>query len=328
MPGVEAPLRDWQKFATSKGLYSDIVNTGIAKQPQIFLLARLPELLPVDVDRSADRTPPGTPPKGLIIRVTHFTSPEGLFSLLNSNDPIMQVAKKHNLAVLTFTTETHWQTHRSYDQINRWEQQEQDRNFDRLAASWRQGVMKMVSAFNIPAEGFLMYGYSRGAHYSHRLVLREPRIFQAVHVHVGNSYDRPNLGASDVVWLISTGDMDRGEKNALQFYRNCARMNYPAIFQRSRGLGHSQSARTISMAAAFFEMVLTRRQELADEGSKSLTADVSQSIRQEIQSGEFTGDYWNERVLRGSLGGTIADEFQIPLPTDAGFLKAWGSFRE
>ncbi len=328
MPGIEAPLKDWHAYAASKGLYSDIVTTGIARQPEIFFLAHLPGRSSLVAKRSATEKDPDLAPKGLIIRVTHFTSPGGLFSLLDSNDPIMQVAKRHELAVLTFTTETHWHTHRSYDQINHWQRQEHDRNFDRLAASWRQGVMKMAAAFDLPTEGFLIYGYSRGAHYSHRLVLREPRIFQAAHVHVGNSYDRPNLKASDVVWLISTGDMDNGEANALQFYRNCTKMNYPAIFQRSRGLGHSQSRHTIAMAAAFFEMVLTRRAELSAQNSRSLSADVSRSIRQEMQNGDFTGDYWNERVLQRSLRHTIADDYQIPLPSNSRFLKAWGTYRE
>jgi len=151
------PVSLWAQTKTdishSVRLMERKVDTGVPGQPEIQLILRLPD----------GHTPDGPTAKGVLAFCTWQGETDSLRKRLASNeDELVKYAKKHQLALLTWNTATLWQTGKSYDQIKRSQLQGQDQDFDKVARAWKTGVGKLCKEFNLPQDGYLLYGISRG----------------------------------------------------------------------------------------------------------------------------------------------------------------------
>jgi len=293
-------------------LYERVVKTWEDSQPEITLLLRRP------VGHTAE-TPTAS---GVLAFCTWEKEDASLRKrLLNDNDPLVSYARRKNLAVLTWNTATLWKTGKSFDQINRAERRSQDAAFDAVARAWERGVKEICAEQGLPQTGFLLYGISRGAHWSGRLALRAPERFLAVALHVANSYEKPTGSAAGPLWLVSSGDLDIGRNNAMAFYRLCQSKGMPIIFKVANGLGHASSPEIERLRDGFFDYALEVRQRSAD---KEAPASVMLS---DLRQGGLTGDLLTQEVYRGAGAAVVPVAQRVPLP-DETLAKVWGFLRK
>lgn len=299
------------KQAPPVNLIEQIVQTGEASQPEIKLLLRLP-------DGHTAETPTA---KGVLSFCTWEMEDASLRKrLLNDSDALVLYAKRHQLAILTWNTATLWQTGKSFNQISRSERQAQDQTFDAVARAWERGVKQLCKDHALPQTGFLLYGISRGAHWSGRLALRTPETFLAVHIHVANSYEKALGSARGPLWLVSSGDLDIGRDNALAFYRLCQSKGFPILFKVANGLGHATSPEIERLRDAFFDYALETKQRAGTEPPSVVMLD-------DLKRAALTGDLLTQEVYRGPEADIVPVAQRVPLP-DVKLAKAWGFLRK
>ena len=294
-----------------KPLYERVVKTGEESQPEIILLLRVPK----------GHTPETPVAKGVLAFCTWEMEDTSLRRrLLNDADPLVLYAQRNRLAILTWNTATLWKTRKSFNQISRSERRAQDETFDTVARAWERGVKQLCKEQNLPQNEFLLYGISRGAHWSGRLALRAPEKFLAVHIHVANSYDKALGSSAGPLWLVSSGDLDIGRDNSTAFYRLCQARGFPIVFKVANGLGHAGSPEIERLRDAFFDYALEVRQR-ADKESPSAV------MLGDLRRAGLTGDLLTQEVYRGSEANIVPAPQRVPLP-DEKFAKAWGFLRK
>ncbi len=242
---------------------------------------------------------------------------------------IIRYAEEHHMAVLTWGTAEAWDKHLNTEEMEREKQKEFDRNFDLLANAWERGVKELShEAGDIPTQNMLLYGMSRGAQWAHRLALRKPNYFLAVHVHIPSSFDKPTLEANTPLWLVTTGELETGYERAKLFYSECREMNYPIIFKAIEGLGHQGSGIADNLGAKFFDYALANK-HLRDDFDKQRTTAISKlKLRasgpwiESFRTPEYVGDVVNQECFPLTQASLVPLGFRVPLPTKA-LAEAW-----
>ncbi len=289
------------------------VETGVPEQPEIRFYLRLPE----------GHAPEKPMAKGVLAFCTWEGEADSLRSRLASDtDELVRYARKRGLALLTWNTATLWKTGKSHSQIGRREFQGQRDDFDKVARAWESGVGKLCKEQNLPQDGYLLYGISRGAHWCGRLALRAPERFLAVHIHVANSYDKPSFAAAQPLWLVSSGDLDRGRDNAVAFYRECRAKGYPMILKVINGLGHANHPEANTLRTEFFDYALRKKERAMREQITPGRLMVA-----ELASSGLTGDVLSQEVYRGADAAKIPEGQRVALP-DEKLARAWGFLRK
>jgi len=256
------------KLAEEAALDFVEVPTGVEAQPTLKMFLRLPDGLPPDrealdlrarIETSEDDR---EPPAGVLVYLTWKTEPASLVQIATSErSDLVAWAREHRLAIVVFDVHKHWRTHWSYDRLDRSELRKQDNDFDLLTKAFRRGMDEFTRRHQLPEDGYLLYGISGGAHWGHRLAMRLPERFLAAHVHVANSYDKPERRANEVIWLVTTGDMDSGAAAARRFYDDAYALGYPIVFKMGRALGHSDRSDIRELGLRFFDHVLALESE-------------------------------------------------------------------
>lgn len=286
------------------------VKTGETTQEELKLILRLP----------AGHSPETPTAKGVLAFCTWENEEASLRKRLqNEDDPLVKYAVKNKLAILTWNTATLWKTGKSFDQISRLERRKQAQVFDAVARAWERGVKQLCAEHGLPHTGILLYGISRGAHWSCRLALRNPERFLAVHIHVANSYDKVTQSAQGPLWLVSSGDLDRGRENAIAFYRECQSRGFPIVLKIANGLGHSSSPEIERLRDAFFDYAM----EVQELSGESAPASVMLS---DLQRAGLTGDLLTQEVYRDGEADILPLPQRVPLPHEK-FAKVWGHLR-
>lgn len=292
-------------------LLERVAKTGESSQEEIKLILRLPP------GHTAE-TPTA---RGVLAFCTWEQEEASLRKRLqNSDDPLIKYATKHKLAVLTWNTATLWKTGKSFDQISRQERKNQDQVFDSVARAWERGVKQLCTEHALPQGGFLLYGISRGAHWSCRLALRYPKRFLAVHIHVANSYDKAVGSAAGPLWLVSSGDLDRGRDSALAFYRLCQSKGFPIVLKVANGLGHSGSPEIDRLRDGFFEYAFEAAGLAGDAGAAAV-------MLEDLKTSGLVGDLLTQEVYRGAEIHIVPESQKVPLPHEK-LARAWGHLRQ
>ncbi|NJK92216.1 MAG: hypothetical protein HC904_10525 [Blastochloris sp.] len=167
---------------------------------------------------------------------------------------MLKYASENNLAVLTWSTPGKWSAAKSSDELARKELKKVDDMFDDYAVMWEKGVAEFVKDTGIPESDYLLYGFSRGAQWAHRLALRKPERFWAINIHVNSSYDIPTAIGSECLWLVTTGDLEHGYAGGKRFYAQSMALGYPMIFKAQEKLGHSSCMEVETLRDLFFDL--------------------------------------------------------------------------
>lgn len=226
---------------------------------------------------------------------------QGLFKFANDN----------KLAILAWGSRHLWVSGKNYDDLTREQADRIDREFDLVANGWERGVKELSKKYGLPEKNFLLWGMSAGSHWAHRLCLRKPEYFAAIHIHVATSYDKPTPSAASVLWCVTTGEKDPGYKRSIRFYEECRRLNYPIIYKAIINLGHAGHPATTNLGFEFFKHALRSKVFSEQTPPKEAIDDQTSSFSAPL----FYGDIINQSVHPSTELQWIPQEFCTPLPS-------------
>jgi hypothetical protein len=207
-------------------------------------------------------------------------------------------------------------------------QREFSRSFDFLSDAWARGVKEFGIEAGIPQNDFLLYGISRGAQWAHRLAIRKPEYFLAVHVHVPSTFDKPLPNANGPLWLVTTGELEYGYERAKTFYSECKGMGYPMIFKAFVGLGHAGSPLADALGIKFFDYALTvqsqrdEHEKWRDRLTKKTTVTTKDPWLKDFKIPAFYGDIVNQEAFPIAQAQMIPLALRVPLP-NKDLAEAW-----
>jgi hypothetical protein len=292
------------------------------------------------------RYPQGLSPKdkvnGVLADVTWINekkSLEGWIKRPSSSDSIFQFADRHNLAVMT------WNTAEMYDNADSFtvaanDERNPDHAMEQCFRTWKLAVDQLSRNYNLPDSGFLIYGESRGAQWAHRIVLRCPEKFLAIHININSSYEEPTPEASHCLWLLTTGELEHGNQAARIFYHKAQALNYPILLRIYPGRAHEEFPEEKMLGLQFFEYAL----KLRDQQLKAMAADratdlaatpsavsedkpllLDDSLLSDFRKPSYYGDLLNGDVYSASLVALLPESQRVGIP-DADIAKIWGYF--
>lgn len=230
---------------------------------------------------------------------------------------LLEFAEQNQLAMVAFGQPARrgWNRTVSSDQLSSREAAEQDRKLDASAREWSRIVGQFARKYGIPENDWLMYGLCGGAQYAHRIALREPERFKAVHVHYGGSYDIPTPRAKDLFWLVTSRADEPAYIAAQRFYRKAREMNYNMILKgynsrnAPRDFTEQSESNLQNLSVRFFNYAL--RNDEWDRTSEEA----------------YTADYVNGIVVPAANAGWIPREQSVDLPSRA-IASAWGEISD
>ena len=289
-----------------------IARTRSVKQPQITLLFRMPP----GVTKMSEL-------RGLWASVRLGYSIEDVREAFLRETAevkpgsVMELAQRYKLGVLCWGARTLWTRGRDAEELTPAQRKAEDAEFDLVAEGWERGLDAMAAQYGIPRTNLVIDGISQAAQWSHRLVLRKPERFLAIHAHVSSSYDVPTAKAASVSWLVTTGEQEAGCENAMAFYERCRALGYPMIFKAEPGLGHDWSRNAEELKVRFFDWVL------ANAAAVNFDRRATQArLLAGFRSPAFLGDYGTHEMVPVRDRASLDAEVPVPLPT-AEIARIW-----
>ena len=231
---------------------------------------------------------------------------------------ILKFADEFQFATVAFgqPSTKGWNKTVSSDQLSNREASAQDRNLDALAREWSRTISRFARKYELPEKDWLLYGICGGAQYAHRIALRQPQHFRAVHVHYGGSYDVPTDEGKSIKWLVTSFSDEPAYIAAQRFYQNCREKDYSMILK-----GFSQKRRPGETVETDFYGIRSPMRRLS-------LAFFKYAIEEDDSVEEvFLADFVNGMVLPKNEGEWIPKSQTILLPSRA-LAEAWGKITE
>lgn len=155
---------------------------------------------------------------------------------------------------------------------------------------------------------------------AHRLALRQPEFFFAVHIHVNSSYDRIRRDGNRILWLVTTGSLEYGYPAGVRFYREALDAGYHMIFRAEENLGHADSWGTRTVSVAFFEYCIPFLPDASDPQWRAPPVDQFYLMRYPT----YIGDFLNNEAFPASVASQyMQPEVMVALPNKE-IAEAWG----
>ncbi len=246
----------------------------------------------------------------------------------------MGFAQKHRLLIVCWGARRLWDSHRNWDDLAREEQQRVDRDFEDIAAAWQRGVGELADQYGFPKRGYLLHGSCAAGQYVARLALRSPAIFDAVHIHISSSYDRPRPEGARMLWCVTTGELDGGYERSLRFFHQAREAGYPMVYKAIMGLGHAGHPYSSELGYRFFELAMELAEERAQiEADLTGHSVLARRAREEsLASGKpwpeifrdppYVGDVVNQAVYPADQIGMVPPGFLVRLPSK-NIMEVW-----
>ena len=343
MKPIEAAVLLLALVVMSGSLMADAPSPSIASADghQIVTIAERNDAADLPVMTFYVRYPAGTSPKdkinGVFAYVTYIQDKNTLEDWVkrsSSDDLNFQFADQHKLVVVTWTTATMYSISDSFN-ADPEDEREPWNSMEQCFRTWKIGMDQLCRDYNLPESGYLIYGYSRGAQWAHRIVLREPERFLAVHIHVNSSYAEPTSDAAHCLWLLTTGELEWGNKAARTFYQKAQVLGYPILLRIYPGKGHEVFPDEEILGLKFFEYALKLKdqqlQKPADIASESSTFSepppfvLDDSMLENFRRPPYYGDILNGEVYPASQGPILSEAQRSGIP-DEEIAKVWGYF--
>jgi len=299
-----------------------VVETDHPRHPQITMMVRAPEGITH-----------GSEAKGMLAWCVLAGRVEEIRRLLQGADDsdeinaLKRFADKHQLAILAWGSRRIWNAGKNYDEYTEEGFEELDESFEEVADAWEKGVGKFHQKYGLPRQDFFLVGSSGAAQWAHRLALRKPQFFHAVQIHIPSSFDKPTPEASNILWCLTTGELESGYERSKRFFMDCRELGYPIIYKAYIGLGHSGSPASHNMRRVFLEyawkqLSLRRQQEAAKEDSIFDSQRPPAPWLESFRNPEFVGDIVNQELYPVEDMEMVPKGFQVALPNQK-LANAW-----
>jgi hypothetical protein len=236
----------------------------------------------------------------------------------------LQFADREGLALLAWGSRRSWGKAGSYNEFTRKEIVQNDRLFDDVARGWELGVKQLVQTYNIPSRDYFMWACSGASNWAHRLALRKPQYFAAIHLEILTTFDVPTPGASNIMWLLTTGELESGYRSSKIFFSDCRKLGYPIIYKAYPGIGHSGCSAATNLGRVFFQYAwetINKPTPTVALGKDPRLAALS-ARKAGFQTPVAYGDLINQIVVDGDKGGSMSSKRQVPLPSRE-LAEAW-----
>ncbi len=252
--------------------------------------------------------------KGVFAFCTWEADPEHIREVMLDKGPagvtgrIAKFAFAHQMALVSWTTfagKKAYDKTQNFDDMSAQEAARTDATFDKIAMTWRRGIDGLIKDYQLPQDGWFLYGMSRGGQWAHRIALREPELFSAIHIHINSSYDKPVPEAAKMLWLVTTGELEAGYPFSKRFYAAARALNYPIIYNAEAKLGHADSPATDRLSEAFFTYAWDKK-----------TPEASAFDR-------YVGNYLTHEFVVAPEMARIPAEVRVYLPNRS-VADAWG----
>jgi predicted esterase len=288
------------------------------------------------------RYPKGLSPKdeveGVFADVTHYSLKKNVEDWVkrpSTIDTNFQFADQHKLAIVTWTTATEYSLANSFDEDEA-DERESDNSMEDCFRTWKIGMERLCHDYGLPESGYLMYGYSRGAQWAHRIALRCPEKFLAVHIHINSTFEEPTADASHCLWLVTTGELEHGCPAAGVFFHKAQALNYPIMLRIYPGRAHEVFPEEVSLGLKFFNYVIQLRDQerkIQADQQMGLTADdsnnppfvLNDSLLTAFRKPPFYGDMLNGDVYPAAQAALLPASGRVGIPT-LDIAKSWGYF--
>ena len=236
---------------------------------------------------------------------------------------LLEFASDHQLATVAFGQPSRgkgWNRTVNSDLLSNRQANAQDRKLDDLAREWSRIIQRFSRKHGLPDKDWLLYGICGGAQFAHRVALRQPQHFKAVHVHYGGSYDVPTPQGKSILWMVTSHADEPAYIAAQRFYRLCREQDYRMIlkgFTRRSApeeydpdYRYTGRSKLQQLSWIFFEYAM-KGENSADTGGTEA----------------FIADYVNGVVVPAEEGSWIPKTQAVHLPTKE-LAQAWGTVQE
>jgi pimeloyl-ACP methyl ester carboxylesterase len=291
---------------------------------EITFVLRMPKGWSGELEKTFSGTPKPSV-RGVLAICNYADAPHAARNALEEGKPgsilpLIRFADDNNLAMISWTNIRGYSTSVSGDELSDKEYKEYDRAFGERVREWRRGFERMADRFHLPKTNVLLYGHSGGGQVAHRLAMRVPEYFFAIHIHINSSYDIPTAEGKRVLWLVTTGTREYGYPAAQRFYRDALGKGYHMIFRAEENLGHHGSPATTSLGLAFFEFCMKFIPDAQDPNWQKPPEDVFYFMRYPTH----IGDYFNHIAFpREQAKGNVERQWMVALPTRE-IAEKWG----
>lgn len=244
------------------------------------------------------------------------------------NNAILKFADNNKLAIIAWGSRRAWVLKGSYYEFDKNELKFMDQSFDEVAKAWEKGVKSFSRKYGVPDKDYLLWAMSGAANWAHRLALRKPQYFAAVHVEILTTYDKPTPEAKNVMWLLTTGELEGGYESSKRFYKDCKNLGYPILYKAYPGIGHAGCPQATALGLQFFKFALEEIEETKGIRENPVLRpdeipEVIYSRRMEaFQKAPFYGDIVNQEIFSAEKQDMIPAGFQVPLPNET-LAKLW-----
>lgn len=291
--------------------YQTRVETEVEGQPSIEFILTLPNSV-----KSFSEV------ENVIAFCSWSHTPEGLKNAIRNRSQfvvnVLEVAERHKLAILTWaTSEYAWKLNsggKNYHELSDEEQKPYDENFKKVADAWETGMKRLITNHGIPSSGYLLYGVSAGGQWAHRLALRKPEYFSAVHLHICTGYDKPTEAGKSIFWFLSAGDLDPAYEHTKLFYQDTKAMGYSIVFLPEKNVGHEMTQDTVNMSNAWFDFIMENKGK-------------PQQIKNAIENPPLYGNPKSMIAVPAKNKELIPEKIRLPIPARQ-LAVAWGSIEE
>ena len=238
---------------------------------------------------------------------------------------LIKFADDNNLAVLTWQNFGGYLISTSSDEMTKTQRRDTEFMFNDRLAEWERGFRKVLKKYNLPSNTTLAYGFSGGAQMIHRIALRKPQYFSGIHIHVNSSYDIPTPNAKNIVWLVTTGELEYGYAASTRFYQKMLDLGYCVIFKAGENIGHETNEQIENLSVEFFKYMANFLPDPTNPNWKVPPIDKYYLLRHPT----YIGDYLNQVAFPAEtavkqVGGR---KYMVALPTKP-IAQAWGSIME
>lgn len=233
---------------------------------------------------------------------------------------LLRFADQYHLATVGFAPPGRgWDRTVNSDMLSTRNANTQDKKLDGLSRDLSRAIERLAKKYQLPEKNWLLYGLCGGAQYAHRVALRQPQHFKAVHVHYGGSYDVPTPGGKSIQWLVTSHADEPAYIAAQKFYRQCREMDYQMILK-----GYT---RTSAPEEYDDEIAYTGLTKLSSLQELSLDFFEHSLIGKNDPKQSYIADYVNDLVVPANKGAWIPKSQAVLLPSRK-LAEAWGPISE
>ncbi|NRB76397.1 MAG: hypothetical protein HRU46_18710 [Verrucomicrobiales bacterium] len=293
------------------------LETRVEEIPELSLYLRIPG----SVDKNSPREI-----KGVMCFCTWQQEDTTLLNRLKRpDDHLVALAERNDLAMITWNTASLVPRGTSIFSLDEEAMEALSAKYDEIGEYWLKAIEKVCRDHKLPRDNFFLHGQSRGSVYANRIALRHPDKFLAVHTHIGAHYEEPVEEASNVIWLVTTGEIDGGYTQSRQFFLKGQEQGFPMMIKAGPSLGHRSRDDIELLSHSFFEYVLNLRDradlrtETGDEG----TVTPADLFREDLEKAPYFGDFINHEVYPKDEGEWVPEGQRIKLPNET-MANAWG----